>query len=45
MFDPRDDARDREGREDGRERVYDERWLSKNRKTESRDTSSRFSAR
>lgn len=25
MFDPRDDARDREGREDGRERVYDER--------------------
>ena len=25
MFDPRDDARDRGGREDGRERVYDER--------------------
>ena len=25
MFDLRDDARDREGREDGRERVYDER--------------------
>jgi hypothetical protein len=25
MFDPRDDARDRDGREDGRERVYDER--------------------
>jgi hypothetical protein len=25
MFDPRDDARDRDGREDGRARVYDER--------------------
>jgi len=25
MFDPRDDARDRDGRQDGRERVYDER--------------------
>ena len=25
MFDPRDDARDRDGREDGGERVYDER--------------------
>ena len=25
MFDPRDDARDRDGREDGRERAYDER--------------------
>jgi len=25
MFDPRDDARDRDGREDGRGRVYDER--------------------
>lgn len=25
MFNPRDDARDRDGREDGRERVYDER--------------------
>lgn len=25
MFDPRDDARDRDGREDGRERVYYER--------------------
>jgi hypothetical protein len=25
MFDPRDDARDRDGREDGRERVYDAR--------------------
>lgn len=25
MFDPREDARDRDGREDGRERVYDER--------------------
>ena len=25
MFDPRDDARDRDGREDGRDRVYDER--------------------
>jgi len=25
MFDPRDDARDRDGREEGRERVYDER--------------------
>ena len=25
MFDPRDDARDRDGQEDGRERVYDER--------------------
>jgi hypothetical protein len=25
MFDPRDDARDRDGREDGHERVYDER--------------------
>ena len=25
MFDPRDDARDRAGREDGRARVYDER--------------------
>ena len=25
MFDPRDDARDRDGREDGRARVYDDR--------------------
>jgi len=25
MFDPRDEARDRDGREDGRERVYDDR--------------------
>ena len=25
MFDPRDDVRDRDGREDGRTRVYDER--------------------
>jgi hypothetical protein len=25
MFDPRDDARSRDGREDGRARVYDER--------------------
>jgi hypothetical protein len=25
MLDPRDDARDRDGREDGRARVYDER--------------------
>lgn len=25
MFDPRDDARDRDGREDGRARVYEER--------------------
>ena len=25
MFDPRDEARDRDGREDGRARVYDER--------------------
>ena len=25
MFDPRDDTRDRDGREDGRARVYDER--------------------